>query len=77
MVTPRTCRLCPGSCEPNAAWPICPACWPAYRESGEARRHDGIMSEEGGTMHQSRADGCVTDYITRILAEREVERGRA
>lgn len=66
----RTCRLCLGQCEKDAAWPICDACWPAYRASGEARRHDGIMAEADGSMHQDRADTCITDYIARVLAER-------
>lgn len=69
----RTCRLCPGT--PRDVDPICSACWMRFDDSGERRRADGIQREyEGGRIsHEERdwrCDIALTDYITRVLAER-------
>lgn len=79
MVTPRTCRLCHAECESHRA--LCKQCTPGLLRSGEYDRAMGIRDEHArGEITEAnmraRQDIALTNYITRVLAEREVERGR-
>lgn len=85
-MTPMTCRLCQRDVLPG--WPICPTCAERWEASPEARRRDGIVDEydaeraagECGHVARRRANlrirVALSDYITRVLAERDVEKGR-
>ena len=78
-MTPRTCRLCSTD---RCDGPLCADHLDRFHASGEGRRAAAIRAEwQAGVIpwprvYNLRMSVALEDYITRVLAEREVERGR-